>query len=341
MLDRSNLPDDIILAVLNDHYGMRAIYLEFLPIGNETGVWVFRARVQDGQDLFLKLRLGKVFAPALEVPRFLHENGVPEALAPMAARGGALSIPLSDDFHLIVYPYVPGENGMENGLTPAQWVEFGRILHRIHTAQLPPALVSGVTHESYIPDPLWIEVNAAVTTKVDKGIFSDDIERATALLWREKKPEIEQVLARTVELGHMLQAKQLPEILCHADIHTANMLVNTKGGLHVVDWNQVMIAPKERDLMFIVESVADVGILNEQERMFFDGYGQTEIDWTALAFYRYNWAVQEIADYARRVFLLPEMGTESRRDAAQELPRLFEAGNVVQSAYLADRAIRA
>jgi hypothetical protein len=51
--------------------------------------------------------------------------------------------------------------------------------------------------------------------------------------------------------------------------------------------------------------------------------------------------VQEIADYARRVFLLPEMGAETRRAAAQELPRLFESGDVVQAAYQADRAIGA
>jgi spectinomycin phosphotransferase len=332
LLEKPDLPDELILNTLRDAYHLAASELAFLPLGNETGVWVYRARAVGGQDVFLKLRRGEPLTAALAVPRFLHENGVPEAVAPLPSRSGALATPLGSDYHLVVYPFIAGENAMDSGLRAAQWVELGRILRRIHSARLPAALRAGVRQETYRVDAPWIEVIAAVSARVNEGNFAAEFERETARFWLGQRQAIAQVQRSALRLGRALRANRPPQVLCHADIHTANLLVDGEGSLHILDWDQPVIAPKERDLMFIVDANAADEVRNEAETFFYQGYGQVEIDWTALAYYRYNWAVQEIADYARRVFIMPALGDLTRREAARELPLLFAPGREVERA---------
>ncbi|MEZ4836015.1 MAG: phosphotransferase [Caldilineaceae bacterium] len=81
--------------------------------------------------------------------------------------------------------------------------------------------------------------------------------------------------------------RNLPHVLCHTDIHTANVLVDPGGDLHIVDWDQPLFAPKERDLMFFVQNGPGEPV-EPSVRHFFHGYGDTVIDWTALAYYRYE-----------------------------------------------------
>jgi spectinomycin phosphotransferase len=57
--------------------------------------------------------------------------------------------------------------------------------------------------------------------------------------------------------------------------------------LWLLDCDGVVVAPRERDLMFVVDGVlADAPVTAEQQSWFFDGYGHHEIDPALLAYYR-------------------------------------------------------
>lgn len=131
----------------------------------------------------------------------------------------------------------------------------------------------------------------------------------------------------------MLRLTSPKMVLCHADIHTANVLIDAEGQLFIVDWDETILAPKERDLMFVVGGGV-VGATAEER--FFRGYGTTAIDPVTLAYYRYEWVVQEIGDFGARVFLTPELGEETQRDAVRGFRDLFRPGDVVQAAYDSD-----
>jgi spectinomycin phosphotransferase len=47
-------------------------------------------------------------------------------------------------------------------------------------------------------------------------------------------------------------------VLCHADLHTWNVLVDGDGRLWLVDWDEAILAPRERDLMFLVGGIVDL-----------------------------------------------------------------------------------
>ena len=180
----------------------------------------------------------------------------------------------------------------------------------------------------------------AIDDGIACGQFSSAIEQELAAFWMARRAEIHHVLARADELGRRLQNRLSTFTLCHADIHTANLLIDSQGRLFVVDWDETLLAPKERDLMFIVGGAVGGELINaRQEALFFAdvGYGATEIDPFALAYYRYEWVVQEMGDYGERVFLANDVGDETKCDAVLGFQQLFQPGDVVEVAYASEK----
>jgi spectinomycin phosphotransferase len=55
-------------------------------------------------------------------------------------------------------------------------------------------------------------------------------------------------------------------------------LVNGNNSIYIVDWDDPVMAPKERDLMFIGGGVANVWNKLHEEESFYRGYGRAEIN---------------------------------------------------------------
>jgi spectinomycin phosphotransferase len=253
-------------------------------------------------------------------------------VAPLPTRNKALSTPIDDRFTAILYPFIEGRVGMDGGLSPAQLSRLGRILADIHASVLPPSLAATMRRERFIP--LKGELAWSLHQEVSSTRYTDPIHEALATFWRQRSEEIEQILRRCTELGRLAQARRPTLVLCHADIHTFNVLVDPGGGLHIVDWDETVLAPKERDLMFLVQGAAPDGAPDEVA--FRQGYGPVTPDPVILAFYRYEWVVQEIAEFGQQVLRSQEGSEITRLDGLRHFRALFEPGNVVASAYAAD-----
>ena len=327
MLEKPNLSDGKIAACLRESYGIAAVEIEFLPIGNDATAWAYRVEGEGGAAYFLKVKKGAIYEPSMTIPHFLQDNGIEQAVAPLPTLDGNLWAEL-EPFALILYPFIDGQSGMEVGLSEAQWIELGKLLRKMHTIRLPDELAAQVRREDFLPAPRWIHIVKGFDAKIPITRYEHPLEQELAAFWMERAGEIRQIVARTEELGRILQNRSLDFVLCHADIHTANVLVTEQSWLHIVDWDQPILAPKERDLMFMMNTPG--------EQLFFEGYGETAVDWTAFAYYRYEWVVQEIGDYAARVFALDDVGEATRWDAVRGFRQLFNPGDVVDEAYEAD-----
>jgi spectinomycin phosphotransferase len=93
------------------------------------------------------------------------------------------------------------------------------------------------------------------------------------------------------EPGHIktsIVLQRLEYVLCHSDIHAGNILMEATGALYIVDWDNPILAPKERDLMSIGGGQFGNVHTAQEEALFYRGYGQTQIDPVALAYYRYE-----------------------------------------------------
>jgi len=137
------------------------------------------------------------------------------------------------------------------------------------------------------------------------------------------------LIERADSIGRHLRDSNLKFVPCHADIHTANILVTPEQKMFIVDWDDTVLAPKERDLMFVLPGNT---IQTREEQAFLSGYGKTEINQLAFAYYRYEWCVQEIGDFGNRVFFTKDIGEDTRQSALEGFIRLFSQGDVVDIA---------
>ncbi len=328
MLERPHLADDRILTCLQQQSGLEIISLEFLPLGNDPTSWVYKVFAAHEQFYFLKVKHGDLTPSSVYAPRHLYASGIEQIVAPIPNINGELWTSLVE-YVLILYPYIVGQTGMDLGLSNEQWAELGAILHKIHVTPLSVEIALKIPRESFIPNPKWTAAIQVIETKLTQTTFNDSYEAELATFWNQRGHQIKRIISRTHELGQLVKARSLPFVLCHTDIHTANVLVDSEGKLYIVDWDGVIFAPKERDLMFVV---GERNTISAHEQAFLNGYGETEINWLAIAYYRYEWVVQEIAEYAELVFLAPNIGDITKRDAVQAFKQLFSQGDVVDQA---------
>jgi spectinomycin phosphotransferase len=334
MLEKPSLTDDAIINRLNQQYRLTVVSLEFLPIGNDAAAWVYKVSAVNAAYL-LKVKWGQISLASLDVPHFLYESGIEQVVAPIPNQSHELSTSLQE-FTLILYPFIDGQSGMQIGLSLDQWRNLGAILRKMHSTRFPSELVQQVPRESFTLKANWMQIIHSLQQGLSAITIRDELEEKLAVFWQEHTQEIAHIISRTEELGRLLQAQSLPYVLCHADIHIANVLVDGAGHLFIVDWDGTLFAPKERDLMFVVGGREASSPENESERAFMSGYGHADISWLALAYYRYEWVVQEIADFAERVFLMPGIGLETKQDAVRGFKQLFRPGDVITSAYTSE-----
>jgi spectinomycin phosphotransferase len=171
---------------------------------------------------------------------------------------------------------------------------------------------------------------------VSARTFSDPAAPALAMFWRARREDIRTLMGRAEDLGHRLAQVAPAFVLCHADIHTNNVLLDAGGHLWIVDWDETILAPRERDLMFVVGGIIGGLVGPHEEELFSQGYGATTVDSLALTYYRYAWAVGDIGAFAEKVFFRPDLGPGTKQAAVEGFMSLFMPGNIIALAFASD-----
>ena len=187
-----------------------------------------------------------------------------------------------------------------------------------------------IKRETFIPKQLEFckELHAQVKIRA----YEDTFQKELATFWLENYETISTILEWTEALAKRMQTTNLEFVLCHADIHTANLLLSDDNKIYIVDWDETLLAPKERDLLFVIGSIFNDASDGRWERLFFDGYGETEVDPLALAYYRYDWCVEDIGEFAEDVFSRENVGDETKANSIMWFKTLFAKGSSMKLA---------
>ena len=313
MLEKPNLSDEKIISCLYDAYRFIVENLTFLPLGADANTAVYRATTADKTPYFIKLRHISGFrASAVIVPKFLSDLGIAQIIPPLPTCTGELWVRFGS-YNMIVFPFVQGKNGFEQPLTAAQRIEFGRALKKVHTAELPESISKEIPRETF--SGKWHILLAQFMAQIEHDTFTDPIAQELATFLNGKRKEIDQLLHKFAWLLAAFPAQASEFVLCHADIHAWNLLLTPENQLYMVDWDTLIFAPKERDLMFIGAGLGGHGHSREdEERFFYQGYGATPLSLKALAYYRYERIIEDIVVYCQQIFLTDD-GGEDRQQA--------------------------
>lgn len=325
----ADLPTSSLRDALASDYGLLAGEISFLPIGHDGNAWAFRAHTRDGASYFLKARRRIENEAGLLIPHFLHERGVARVVAPLATGRGALWT-VAADYALIVYPFHSGATGLAAGMSDRQWIEYGATLRRIHEVAPSAAMAALLRRDDFVPD--GATVIRALDEHVASATFDDPGRSLIADYWRARRGLILTVVERAESLGRQVAASNPTLLLCHADIHTNNVLRDGDDHVWIVDWDETMLAPRERDLMFVVGGIGPGFVNARQEELFFVGYGSVGASELALTYYRYAWATSDIGAYGDQVFLREDLGALDRQEAVERFQSLFLPGSIVDIA---------
>ncbi|HEY4190727.1 MAG TPA: hypothetical protein VGM28_09915, partial [Candidatus Limnocylindrales bacterium] len=148
MLERPAIDDATRVARLRDGYGIPVGRLAFVPLGNDSAAWTYRAE-SDAGAWFVKVRRDPRPAGIL-VPRYLRDHGLPEVVAALPTLDGAAWVGLGP-WCVLVYPLVDAPSAMRAGLDDDGWRRLGDFAARLHAATLPPELAAIVPHEDFRP----------------------------------------------------------------------------------------------------------------------------------------------------------------------------------------------
>ena len=330
MLEKPDITDSKIVACLHDAYGLNVAQFAFLPLGADRNTAVYRAVTDDAAPYFVKLRSGSFNETTIIVPKRLHDQGIRQVIVPLPTRSQQLWADLGD-LKLMVFPFIEGCNGYETEMLDHHWLEFGRALKAIHTAGLSTTITKHLPIETYSDE--WRERVRQFLELAAENAFHDRVAAELAGFLKAKCSEISALAKRAEDLAAVLQTRSQQFILCHADIHAGNILIDTDDQFYIVDWDTLILAPKERDLMYVGGGqFLNKRTAEEEEALFYQGYGATQADPVALAYYRYERIVQDIAAYCEEI-LLTHGASKDRENGLRQLISQFEPNDVVAMAY--------
>jgi spectinomycin phosphotransferase len=196
---------------------------------------------------------------------------------------------------LTITPWIDGVRAAQTGLTGEQWAEYGVLLRRVHDSEPPQRLRDALPKHSHIDartPALAEEVRARLALNAP-----EDAELAA--VWTEYEDLI----------SHLLRGRPPepsgPRVVCHGDPHLGNVLVDDR--LHLIDWDDVILAPREQDLMFMLGGMGDVGPTTpEHLEAFLAGYGPHLIDEEAVRYYRHVRALEDVIGWSHQALTGPD-----------------------------------
>jgi spectinomycin phosphotransferase len=332
MNEKPPISDDLLLAAVNESYHLPLDHIAFLPLGADVNSAAYRLTGPGNSAFFLKLRKGPFEQASVTVPFFLHGHGITSIIAPLPSQNGEPWSRLGE-YTLLLYPFINGENGFQAALSSQQKIELGAALRGIHSVQLSEALLRSLPREDF--SPRYREALLSFEALVERRSFDDPVARALAALMEEQRPEIDYVSRRAAELALPLKDRPLELVLCHSDLHGGNILLEGGDHIYIVDWDNPILAPRERDLMFIGAGIDAIWDDASDQALFYEGYGPASMDQQCLAYYRYERIVQDMVAYCEQ--LLHSQGdAQDRLDGLRYFASNFEPRGTIAMARLAD-----
>lgn len=321
-----------IASSLDRHHGIRVSSLTYLPIGYDLRAFVYKAVADDGSTWFVKVRKGEIRDVGLSLSRDFVDHGIQNVVAPILTGDGRLSCPLDGhpDYAIFVFPFIAGESAMHVGMTRDQWRTFGITLRTIHEREPGPSLLEQLPREEFrLPSAALVhEVSRLARQEPTTGAIASQF----AAFWREHQSRIETMLTRAQSLGETLGQEHFDLVPCHTDIHAANILVGTDGEIWLVDWDDPLLAPRERDLLFVIGSRIARPVSPTEEAWFFERYGPANVNADALRYYRYERIIQDLGEFGQSIFTDEHISEDLRADEARLAMEFFAAGGDIERA---------
>ena len=306
------------------HWGIDARSLDYAPVGFGSYHWL--ATESDGRRWFVTANdlanLGTFEGPpdaafawldgAMQTNAQVFEAGLEFALAPVRTRDGDVQVRVSGEWCVSVFPFVEGaESGPWTWTSsPARNVAAG-LIGRLHAIAPMPRIrrwAHALPHRGSLQSAL---------NDLAQPWTAGPYAESARLLLSDVQPEVRDLLAAYDRLANAVAASSESWVITHGEPHSANFITRPDGEMLLIDWETVLLGPRERDLWIVTGD--DPAALASYERE----AGAYRPDPRAMELFRVRWLALDMAIYVRG-FRATHEDTEDARmswDGLQECVR--------------------
>ena len=323
------------ISILEESYNIQFTEIEQMFLGADRNTFVYKVSSSKGS-VFLKIRTGYFDKFSVTIPYFLSQKIGKHIIEPLKTMQGDLFVTLKDET-IILYPFIQGLSAIKKPMTKNQWIALGETLRKIHGLDF--SLESEqIPRESF--DASQAHSQRRILLKkymkeLHEKELKDEGTREFIALLDEKSEIIKTIADRAEELFSGIINSPHQYCLCHGDIHGGNIFIthgnNTENDFYIVDWDTLIMAPKERDLMFIGGGVANIWNKPEEVSWFYEGYGEAEINQNLIDYYRCQRILEDIIEYYEQFFAEPKNG-KNQKTIVQRVASGFYPGGVADAA---------
>jgi spectinomycin phosphotransferase len=335
MIDRHFPSDKYMIDCLRANYDIEVKSITPLSGGADMNAAIYKVQTHNQSSYFVKLKHSDENNINVTILELLHASGMQQIIPPIKTIHGH-SILHIGDFCLMIYPFIEGVNGFSHKLTDKQWMTLGKALRQVHDFDVPTSLLKHIRQETY--SPKWRQTVRSLYAHIqDEPICHDVIALKFLNFMKEHRLVIQRLVDRAEQLCHTIKEQPAKFVLCHSDIHGGNVLIKGSDIIYIVDWDSPILAPKERDLMFIGGGIANVWNDPQEEVSFYKGYGSTDVNISILAYYRHERIVEDIAEYGQALLLTDfDNSHKNRLEMYNQFISMFDPQGVVDIAFKTD-----
>jgi spectinomycin phosphotransferase len=303
----AEISPDLVAGILNKHWGFEATEVAYAPVGFGSHHWIASDRA--GPRWFVTAdRLDRddqvSIEAALGATKELADDGYEFVVAPLPDRAGRLVREVLPGWTMAVLPYLQGWSTADGAWDdPAERAQIARILGRLHTAPAPEALQRW---DFAIPG------RETLFADLDLPWSGGPYAELTRLRLAGALDYLHARLARYDALVRETEASDDPWVVTHGEPHSANVVRTADGLMHLIDWDTVRLAPRERDLAAVLGGASDVLPDYQAEA------GAVGPRAAVLELFDVWWGLAEIASYVE-LFRQPHVDSEDSRESWQIL----------------------
>jgi len=269
-------------------YGLITKEVKFIPRGEVS--YGYLLITKDGKKFFAKIfpnsRIGKINAKKLDFSlqvsfELFAKCGIKNVVYPILTKKDKLKANFKG-MPFVLFDYIEGKNEEK----PKEIVKIAKLLGKIHKCS-NRINIKNPKVENFKLDYKQDILKSLKELKTVKG--KDKKKLADIILPYYK--EIINYIKETEKIGKKINKKNV--VICHTDPIGFNLIVK-KGEIFIIDWDAVLIAPKEHDLWFYIHKKS---FLKSYEKEF----GKFKLNEKAVLFYIKDRVLEDLADLLVRI----------------------------------------
>lgn len=308
-----NIREKTLIEFLSKVWGLKVVEIKFIPKG--AAGWLYMVRNEN--IIFLLKVTKKLSKSSVLTTAKLFETGNSFVVAPIKTKRGDYWYKFGEGY-LLLYPFIEGSVLGEISLEQVDYCRIAKYLSTLHTTSVK--IANKLPRENYTKFQRHV---ASLLTSIG-GLTTNNVQKSFMSILEEHSEKIKLILSGAISIGEKLRKLNPTQVICHSDIHLYNIMLDFRENMYFVDWDGLMKAPKERDLFFYTTGL-------NVKKEFIGCYGNKTYNREIIKYYKLEWVLQEISDYANQLTDL-KLKPAQKEHALRELTSIFNYGDVVTEA---------